>query len=260
MATTLFEDKLSDYLAIADKASHGYYISNGVYHQNLEKIDIDDFVIAVMTVQKMLNVAFQNQTNLMSNTESKISNPAFWNNLKRQKLRFDSIAEHQLNLASNHNNVTEIISEVQNNNEQVITQLKKAEDYNLLLLPIVFLNILGEDAKATEFENLRQKLVNTDILNRDKIKSVDLDISSVTYQIVDDKEVLSWFSAKEDMISAKKQEAKQQLANSKAQIEQEKQDAIDNANKETEKAMEEAKKVQEDALKLMAEMQKKYGL
>ena len=85
MATTLFEDKLNEYLGIAEKVATGYYISNGMYHQNLEKVDVNKFIIAVKTIREMFRVALEIQADLMVNSDKTFGKEAFWNDLKRRK-------------------------------------------------------------------------------------------------------------------------------------------------------------------------------
>lgn len=257
MATTLFEDKLSEYLGIADKASHGYYISNGVYHQNLEKVDVNKFVIAVKSAKKMFKVAFENQENLITQEDKLFGNEAFWNGLKNQQKRFDSIKKYQLGLEGNKNNVVEIVDEVQKGNQQVIKQLKNAIEYHLTILPLLFFRIFKNKEKVAFFEELQSQLIDAYLLHNVAPAKVDFNISP---EIPSNEEILSWFTSKEEIAIQNKAAKEKQFSDDKTSIENEKQNALDEANKQIELANAQAKKAQEDALKMMAEMQKKYGL
>ncbi|WP_435414530.1 hypothetical protein [Polaribacter aestuariivivens] len=257
MTTTIFEDKLKAFLGLAEKASHGYYISNGVYHQNLEKVDVNAFIEAVKNLDKMFAVAFENKIILTADDSKHFAKDAFWNDLKRQKQRFDSIHENQLDVTSNKNNVAEILEEVEKGNPQVKAQLKKAVEGNLTILPMLFFRILNEEEKVSAFNQLQSKLIDAYYVDNDTIADVNFDLA---INIADEKEIMSWFITKEELNAQKKQEAGTQFKNDQEEIEKEKQEAIDAANKEAEAQMAAAKKAQEDALKLMAEMQKKYGL
>ncbi|MDO1500324.1 hypothetical protein Q2T40_09300 [Winogradskyella maritima] len=255
MATTVFEDKLREYISNVEKVSHGYYISNGVYHQNLEPVDINYFVNAVRTCKAMFSAAFDNRESLIA--KNTIKNEAFWNDLKRQKKRFDSIMLQQLEYDSIKNNADEIIAEINSGNQQVAAQLQKASDYNLLKLPIVFFKIKNENEKVSGFIDLYNRLAEHG--NFEAIKSVE-DIDIVENNISSQDEILSWFSSKEEFKLEEKQKQDLQIITDKNAIETERQNAISAANSEAQKAMEEAKRAQEEVLKLMEEMQKKYGL
>ncbi|QNM84566.1 hypothetical protein H9W90_10195 [Polaribacter pectinis] len=257
MATTLFEDKISEYLGIAQKTSHGYYISNGVYHQNLEKVDVNAFIIAVKTAIMMFKVAFYNKENLITEKDKLYSQEGFWNNLKRQQDRFEGIEKYQLDLEANNNNVKEIIYEVSKNNQQVKAQLKKAVEGSLTMLPMLFFRILEKEDKVLFFNDLQSQLIDVYNSYNDAIVDVDFNLA---IEIPNNEEILSWFTAKETAAAEKKQQKEQKLIDDKALIEEEKNKAINQANNQIAEAQAAAKKAQEDALKLMAEMQKKYGL
>lgn len=257
MATTLFEDRLSEYLGIAEKVATGYYISNGMYHQNLEKVDVNEFIIAVKTIRKMFRVALEIQADLMIENDTIFGKEAFWNDLKRRKKRFESIEENQLNLLSNKNNVDEIIEEVNNGNQQVIHQLKKAVEYNLTVLPLLYFRIFDKEEKVVYFDELQSKLIDLYHLNNSTFSTMDFNLS---LEIPNNNEIKSWFTSKEKIALQSKKAKEKQFLDDKKSIENEKQKALDEANAATEKIMAEAKKAQEDALKMMAEMQKKYGL
>jgi hypothetical protein len=257
MATTLFEDKLSEYLAIVEKAGNGYYISNGMYHQNLEKVDVNEFIIAVKTVRKMFKVVLKVQADLSTKSDTVFGKEAFWNGLKRQKKRFESIEENQLNLISNRNNVLEITNEVHKGNQQVINHLKRAVEYNLTVLPLLFFRIFDNEEKVVYFDDLQSQIINLYHLNNSSFSSSNFNLS---LEMPNDNDIKSWFTSKENKVLEQKEQQKQDLLDNKSSIEKEKQEAINEANAATEKIMAEAKKAQEDALKMMAEMQKKYGL
>jgi len=257
MATTLFEDKISEFLGIAEKASHGYYISNGVYHQNLENVNIDDFVIAVKTVKKMFQIAVDKKLNLIAQEDKSFGKEAFWNNLKRQQKRFEDIENNQLEIQSNKNNVAEILENIAVENQQVILQLKKAVEYNLTTLPVVFFRIQENQDKVDTFQELQAHLHEAYLKHNSEIPNVNYYLQ---IEIADEEEILSWFTKKEEILAQEKEARNQELEGNKKLSENEKQAALDDANKEVETQMAAAKKAQEDALKLMAEMQKKYGL
>ncbi|RMB57134.1 hypothetical protein EAX61_12245 [Dokdonia sinensis] len=258
MATTIFEDKLSEYIGIAQKASHGLYISNGVYHQNLENVEINYFIEAVLTAQKMFDVALDNQSKLITIEGSKMEQKAFWNGLKRQKDRFDGITKVELDLKSNKNNVAEIIAEYKNNNQQVIVQLGKAIAYNLVDLPVVFFAIVGDTKKQADFRALALELKRVCLASPE-----DIDVEKLLAaqrNIASEEEILSWFTLKANQTLKQKAQAELARNEEKNRIASEKQRAIDEANDQVRQAEIEAKKAQKDALRLMEEMKKKYGL
>lgn len=257
MATIVFEDKLSECLGLVEKASHGYYISNGVYHQNLEKVDVNAFIKAVKTTKKMLEVAFENQSRLMQQHDKSFAHEAFWNNLKRQQKRFDAVGKSQLDTVSNKNNVSEISEEVYKKNQQVISQLKNAVEYNLTQLPVLFFTALNQEDKVRFYEDLQSNLLDLYHQNNPSFELIEADF---TQEIPDENEILSWFITKDELVAQEKSNAEKEFENNQKEIEEEKQKALADANKQAELAMAEAKKRQEEALKMMAELQKKHGL
>lgn len=257
MARLPFEDKLSSFLEIAEKASHGYYIANGVFHQNIDTVNTNDFIVAVRTIQQMFETAEKNKGALIQDTESATAKISFWNDLERAKNRFENIGKSQLAYTSIKNNLDEIAFEVKSNNPQVREQLKKAVENNYSSLPILYYKCRKNDKDADRFLPLVAQLTSIYESYNDPAEDVHYDLE---VPIADKKEILSWFTDKDLLLQREKDKKLVSLKIEQSDAADAKANAITDANNQIEQAKAVADKAKADALKLMEEMQKKYGL